>query len=93
MIHAGGDNYSDHPEALGGGGARVACGVDKVKFHCVVSKLPLCHFEPFGLLSGKLREKSRATVTKDFSVAALRRNDMRGDSFEMACIPQIHCLP
>ncbi|HUH66590.1 MAG TPA: superoxide dismutase [Cu-Zn] SodC [Syntrophales bacterium] len=29
MIHAGGDNYSDSPEALGGGGARVACGVIK----------------------------------------------------------------
>lgn len=27
MIHAGGDNYSDHPEALGGGGARMWCGV------------------------------------------------------------------
>jgi len=27
MIHAGGDNYSDKPEPLGGGGARVACGV------------------------------------------------------------------
>ncbi|UCF94645.1 MAG: superoxide dismutase family protein [Desulfobacterales bacterium] len=27
MIHAGGDNYSDLPEKLGGGGARVACGV------------------------------------------------------------------
>lgn len=27
MIHAGGDNYSDNPETLGGGGARVACGV------------------------------------------------------------------
>lgn len=27
MIHAGGDNHSDHPEPLGGGGARVACGV------------------------------------------------------------------
>lgn len=27
MIHAGGDNHSDHPEALGGGGARMACGV------------------------------------------------------------------
>ncbi|MBY6030828.1 superoxide dismutase family protein [Halomonas sp. DP8Y7-1] len=26
MIHAGGDNYSDEPH-LGGGGARVACGV------------------------------------------------------------------
>ncbi|MGB3237876.1 MAG: superoxide dismutase [Cu-Zn] SodC [Geitlerinemataceae cyanobacterium] len=26
-IHAGGDNYSDTPKALGGGGARVACGV------------------------------------------------------------------
>jgi Cu-Zn family superoxide dismutase len=29
MIHAGGDNHSDHPAALGGGGARVACGVIK----------------------------------------------------------------
>lgn len=27
MIHAGGDNYADEPEPLGGGGARVACGV------------------------------------------------------------------
>lgn len=27
MIHAGGDNHSDHPKALGGGGARMACGV------------------------------------------------------------------
>ena len=27
MIHAGGDNYSDKPKKLGGGGARVACGV------------------------------------------------------------------
>ena len=27
MIHAGGDNHSDHPKLLGGGGARVACGV------------------------------------------------------------------
>ena len=29
MIHAGGDNYSDAPALLGGGGARVACGVVK----------------------------------------------------------------
>lgn len=27
MIHAGGDNYSDYPKKLGGGGARAACGV------------------------------------------------------------------
>jgi Cu-Zn family superoxide dismutase len=27
MIHAGGDNYSDQPEPLGGGGPRIACGV------------------------------------------------------------------
>lgn len=27
MIHAGGDNYSDEPEPLGGGGARIACGL------------------------------------------------------------------
>ena len=29
MIHAGGDNYADEPKALGGGGARMACGVVK----------------------------------------------------------------
>jgi superoxide dismutase, Cu-Zn family len=29
VIHAGGDNYSDQPEPLGGGGARIACGVVK----------------------------------------------------------------
>lgn len=29
MIHAGGDNYADSPEKLGGGGARIACGVIK----------------------------------------------------------------
>lgn len=27
MVHAGGDNHSDHPATLGGGGARVVCGV------------------------------------------------------------------
>ncbi len=27
VIHAGGDNYSDDPAPLGGGGSRVACGV------------------------------------------------------------------
>tara|TARA_R110000868_G_scaffold53661_5_gene168116 strand:+ start:1549 stop:2058 length:510 start_codon:yes stop_codon:yes gene_type:complete len=27
MIHKNGDNYSDTPEKLGGGGARIACGV------------------------------------------------------------------
>jgi len=27
MIHMGGDNHSDHPQPLGGGGARMACGV------------------------------------------------------------------
>ena len=29
MVHVGGDNHSDHPKALGGGGARLACGVIK----------------------------------------------------------------
>ena len=29
MIHAGGDNYADLPDPLGGGGARIACGVIK----------------------------------------------------------------
>lgn len=27
MIHVGSDNYSDHPHPLGGGGARLVCGV------------------------------------------------------------------
>ena len=29
MAHAGSDNYSDSPAPLGGGGARVACGMGK----------------------------------------------------------------
>ena len=29
VIHVGGDNYSDQPAPLGGGGARIACGVIK----------------------------------------------------------------
>lgn len=29
MLHVGGDTYSDTPTALGGGGARMACGVIK----------------------------------------------------------------
>lgn len=29
MIHMGGDNYSDTPKPLGGGGERIACGVIK----------------------------------------------------------------
>jgi Cu-Zn family superoxide dismutase len=29
MIHEGGDNYKDAPKPLGGGGARIACGVVK----------------------------------------------------------------
>lgn len=27
MVHVGGDNHADHPMPLGGGGARVVCGV------------------------------------------------------------------
>ena len=27
MIHEGGDNYSDAPKPLGGGGGRIACGI------------------------------------------------------------------
>jgi Cu-Zn family superoxide dismutase len=27
MLHVGGDNYADTPAPLGGGGARMACGV------------------------------------------------------------------
>ncbi|WP_409158427.1 superoxide dismutase [Cu-Zn] SodC [Pectobacterium sp. B2J-2] len=29
MVHVGGDNYADTPATLGGGGARMACGVIK----------------------------------------------------------------
>ena len=29
MIHQGGDNYSDTPQPLGGGGGRIACGILK----------------------------------------------------------------
>lgn len=29
MVHVGGDNYSDKPEPLGGGGGRLICGVVK----------------------------------------------------------------
>ncbi len=29
MVHVGGDNHSDDPAPLGGGGARIACGVIK----------------------------------------------------------------
>lgn len=29
IIHAGADNHSDHPKPLGGGGARLICGVIK----------------------------------------------------------------
>jgi Cu-Zn family superoxide dismutase len=27
VVHEGGDNYSDQPKPLGGGGARLACGI------------------------------------------------------------------
>lgn len=29
MVHAGSDNHADHPAPLGGGGARISCGVIK----------------------------------------------------------------
>lgn len=29
VVHAGGDNHADQPQPLGGGGARIACGVVK----------------------------------------------------------------
>ena len=29
MVHAGGDNHADHPAPLGGGGARLVCGVSQ----------------------------------------------------------------
>lgn len=30
MVHVGADNHSDHPQPLGGGGVRMACGVIEV---------------------------------------------------------------
>ena len=27
IVHAGGDNYADQPQPLGGGGRRIACGI------------------------------------------------------------------
>ena len=27
MVHVGGDNHADHPEPVGGGGERLACGI------------------------------------------------------------------
>ena len=29
MVHVGGDNHADHPTPLGGGGARMVCGVSQ----------------------------------------------------------------
>ena len=29
MVHVGGDNHADHPAPLGGGGARIVCGVSQ----------------------------------------------------------------
>ena len=29
MVHVGGDNHADHPTPLGGGGARIVCGVSQ----------------------------------------------------------------
>lgn len=40
MIHAGGDNYSDLPNKLGGGGARVACTV--IKASDIQNSEPTC---------------------------------------------------
>lgn len=31
IIHAGGDNFDDKPQALGGGGGRIACGVSDLR--------------------------------------------------------------
>jgi Cu-Zn family superoxide dismutase len=33
VIHAGGDNYLDDPVPLGGGGARIACGIGRHGMH------------------------------------------------------------
>ena len=41
MIHAGGDNYQDHPKALGGGGARLACGVYQEQQNHPLEKKPV----------------------------------------------------
>ena len=41
MVHAGGDNYSDTPAPLGGGGARIACGVIKEILHFIREAQPI----------------------------------------------------
>jgi Cu-Zn family superoxide dismutase len=51
MIHAGGDNYSDDPAPLGGGGARIACGANHTSNHFIASVLIL---HKYLLLSSKI---------------------------------------
>lgn len=41
ILHAGGDNYADKPLQLGGGGARYACGIVKVKMDKQLQKVLL----------------------------------------------------
>ncbi|CAG2155623.1 unnamed protein product [Oppiella nova] len=43
MIHAGGDNYSDHPKPLGGGGDRIACDAKAHNDGNVPNNLPHVH--------------------------------------------------
>ena len=37
MIHVKGDNYSDHPVKLGGGGTRFACGIVKYRSYALTA--------------------------------------------------------
>jgi hypothetical protein len=43
MIHEGGDNYADAPKPLGGGGARIACGVIPGKAKAAAAAAPAGH--------------------------------------------------
>jgi len=38
IIHQGGDNYSDMPKMLGGGGDRIACGIVNIADHSALPK-------------------------------------------------------
>ena len=66
VIHAGGDNYSDTPEALGGGGARIACGaLDKAR---IASFCRQHHVRKLALFGSVLRDDFSPTSDVDVLV-------------------------
>ncbi|MBE9080378.1 superoxide dismutase family protein [Romeria aff. gracilis LEGE 07310] len=48
IVHAGGDNFSDEPEPLGGGGTRLACGVISIRSHLISAAVRQQFFAPEG---------------------------------------------